>query len=284
MSRLSQFIPNVTNVALTTFSGTGTFTKNSSDLAYIVQVWGGGGSGSSSTAVSNRGAAGGGGGAYNEAFLYASGLPSTISIVIGAGGLPVSGSATPGNTGGTSSFGNYVLAYGGGGGGSPTGTFTLGGGGGGTLSGPSLNEGGRPRIVEIGSSTNNLLISNDNSMGGGSTYIPDISYPNSALAGSSYFGGAAGATIAVSPGIVVYSGGTSLYGGGGGGCVYNIQTGPSGVSYFGGSGGAGSSTLTGNPGSVPAGGGGGTYSSGAGTSGAGARGEVRVYAFRGKPQ
>jgi hypothetical protein len=292
MSRLSQFIPNVTNVALTTFSGTGTFTKNSSDLAYVVQVWGGGGSGSAGSGNAFRSSSGGGGGAYNEVFLYASGVPTTVSVVVGAGGLPVSGAITPGNSGGTSSFGSYVTAYGGAGGGPiVSNQYALGGGGGGTLSGPSANTGGSPKSIYNGVTVNSTVSSSDNSMGGGSSYIPTFTYPNSGITGSSYFGGGAGGSSTISSAstpTAVCSGGFSIYGGGGGGSSYNGSgaIAPSGTSFYGGAGGAGSITLSGNPGSVPAGGGGGvseTLNVDA-FSGAGARGEVRIYAFRGKPQ
>jgi hypothetical protein len=274
MSRLSQFIPNVTNVALTTFSGTGTFTKNSSDLAYVVQVWGGGGSGGHG--ADNTGAGGGGGGAFNEVFLYASGVPQTVTVTVGAGGPSVSGIInTEGRSGGTSSFGSYVSAYGGTGGSSANGSW-LGGVGGGTLSGSFLGTDGTgpdPGRTEG-------IYTMDSTMGGGAGgfYTGIQAFPG----GSSYYGGGGGGYGGFSYG--EKNGGNSVYGGGGGGAALTSG----GFSVYGGSGSAGARYAAIPPASIPAGGGGGrTVISASGllyASGPGARGQVLVYAFRGKPQ
>jgi len=100
-----------------TYTSGSTFSKASYPWlrALKVKVVGGGGAGSGADATGGLGwAAGAGGvaGAYSESFITdISGLASSITVTIGAGGTGVA--AANGNNGGTSSFGSLVSANGG---------------------------------------------------------------------------------------------------------------------------------------------------------------------------
>jgi hypothetical protein len=148
------------------------------------------------------------------------------------------GSTGVGNAGGDSSFDGKIYGYGGGGG-TSSGANALGGNGGGIFAGTSL-------------STNSL---NNSGFGGNNQ---TIGQPG----GNGYVGGGGGGSAS--------SGGNSFYGGGGGGGTSGGAGQPGGTSIFGGAGGLGNGTA----GSAPGGGGGGRYT---GTSGAGARGELRIW-------
>lgn len=96
-----------------TFDSSGTWTKPSNGSMALIEVWGAGGSGSnSSTATQQNGGAGGG---YAYRLMKLSDLGSTETVTIGAGGAARTTSAN-GVTGGDSSFGSWVTAYGGAGG------------------------------------------------------------------------------------------------------------------------------------------------------------------------
>ena len=129
-------------VNVQTFTSSGTWTKPSlaAGSRVFIQAWGGGGSGSK---YSSGG--GGGGGGYNERWLNLSDLGATETITVGAGGA-ASTTAT-GNTGGTSTAGSWVSAYGGGGGSGSSGGVTVGGGGGGQLGPGAPGSSGLPSIV-----------------------------------------------------------------------------------------------------------------------------------------
>lgn len=100
-----------------TYTSGSTFSKASYPWlrALKVKVVGGGGAGSGADATGGLGwaaGAGGGAGAYAESFITdISGLASSITVTIGAGGTGVA--AANGNNGGTSSFGSLVSANGG---------------------------------------------------------------------------------------------------------------------------------------------------------------------------
>ncbi len=101
-----------------TFSsaGTATWSKPAGITAVLVYVTGGGGSGGKHGCGSNVSARSGGGGAGGTAIKWiTSGLGSTETVTIGAGGAAVTGDAI-GNAGGTSSFGSHCSATGGDGG------------------------------------------------------------------------------------------------------------------------------------------------------------------------
>lgn len=194
--------------------------------------------------------AGGGGGSYSGGggggctpFTLPVPGSSTMSLVIGAGGGRVISAWQYGGTGGQSSF-ESVSAFGGGGGGPDS---ISGGGGGGAISqGEVGGNGGRPD----GGTT--------------STARPDSAYGGgvggtTVGSGSSFYGGGGGFA-----GNGVTNAGSSVYGGGGGGGAAGSHV---GMSQHGGRGGT-----TGADGVAPGGGGGGGVA-----SGAGARGELRIW-------
>ena len=227
----------------------------------LIEAWGAGGSGGRGTA-----GGGGGGGAYASRWTVLSALGSSETVTVGAGGAARSGSNQTGQTGGNSSFGSHITAYGGAGG-----SFyvlpntSTGGGGGGQLSAGSGNQAGRPRIMSwaemVGDPAALSIINQGDSMFQPSSY----NNRNDAI-----FHGGAGNTAG--QGAVASS---SVWGGGGGGGGGGGSNNTAGTSQFGGNGGAGGTT--GTAGVQPGGGGGG----GTSTSGAGGNGRVIVTVFRG---
>ena len=126
------------------FTTTGTWTKPSGATFVMVEVWGagaGGGSGARyATSTNSGGGTGGGGGAYRYKLFKASDLTSTVTATIGAGGtggLTAVGNDSDGRlgtAGGDSSFGAYLVSYGGQRGEVGNTSSANGGGGGGFLS------------------------------------------------------------------------------------------------------------------------------------------------------
>lgn len=238
------------------FTANGTWTKPTGcppNALVTIKTWGAGAGGG---AVLGGGASsGGGGGGYVEYRCRASDLASSVSVTIGAGG-------TPGNAGGTTSFGSLVLAFGGGAG---TSVFSgsnnqaTGGGGGGFY---------RAGLGGVANSTGGGLaggLGGDLTSGAGSSTLMTGGTTGSiaAQAGAGYFGGGGGGAFANGTGGNQSSnGGGSLYGGGGGAGWFATL---GGVSVFGGNGGT-----PGASGQAPGGGGG-------ANGGSGARGEVRVH-------
>lgn len=246
------------------FSSNGTWTKPQNATYCLVDLCGAGGSGGggSSNGTNSASSGGGGGGKRMQMLFLASDLPSSIGVLVGAGGLGVA-QQTDGNTGGNTVFGNgslqvgnntydvNLIAYGGGGGAFNSGTAAGGGGGGGggTGAGASATSTGAAGGAAFLTSAAGTTYADDRGAGGGSSAIGSNSY----LGGG---GGGSGTTTATS-----YAGGSSAFsagGGGGGGAVV------SGVTNNGGDGGN-SGMLT-----TAAGGGGaaGTGNGGAGSPGA----------------
>lgn len=181
---------------------------------------------------------GGGGGAYMASRWRAGDLPAAVGVSIGAGGSGRTSNADGGH-GGATTFGDLMTAYGGGGGGRDDNLF---GGGGGAASAGATGVAGK--------------------LGGG------IKAGGAALL---LWGGAAGGSAILAGGDAIYGGGG---GGGGGTSAFGSPIAPGGLSIFGGNGGAGGKDASATAGAAPGGGGGGAYN---GNSGAGGRGEVRIW-------
>jgi hypothetical protein len=221
-----------------TFTATENFTKPPGYTYFGAVVWSGGSSGQKTNDVTILSLGGGGGGCFN--FLMPTSLfGTTETITIGAGGAAVTGVAN-GNTGGTSLIGGICSV-------SPGNNFYNGG---------SVY----PALVI---STAFSVVGAVGFEGGVTSGVADNN--------NSIWGGAASCSFATK----VISG-SSIFGGGAGGSLSNAAVvAARGTSYFGGNGGAPSSTGNGTAGAAPGGGGGATQT---GTSsGAGARGEVRMY-------
>ena len=205
------------------------------DARVIIEAWGAGGGGG--RANGGNEARGGGGGGYKRREMRYADVPSSLSIIIGTGGSGRTGSTGNGVTGGNTTIGSLLTAYGGqGGGGAGSGNST-GGGGGGEL-GAGVTGGGR-----IGG-------------GSGGSAAPT----NDA---KSIWGGGGGS--------ISGEGGGAVHGGAGGGNGSGIG----GTSIFAGNGGSGATTGTAGAGVAPGGGGGAGVNSANG--GDGARGEVRIW-------
>ncbi len=240
-----------------TFLVDGTWTKPAGAKLVELQMWGAGGSGGVGGGGNNGGGAGG---AYVNLTLDASILGATEAVTIGIGGVGVTGSAD-GNAGTDTSFGSYS-AYGGGGGAGNN--EPAGGGGGGNTSA------GQSSTTTTGGNGGSMI----GGTSGGAAYLTNSTFGGGAggdntntKGGDSVYGGAGGG------GGVGGDGGDSYYGGAGGGASTNGTT-NGGTSILGGNGGHGGDNIgnTAENGFFPAGGGGAAAT--AGTSGAGANGQV----------
>ncbi len=272
------------SVVVETFTSSGNFSEDPDDVVYFVEAWGGGGSGGVAIrSATNASAGGGGGGAYASAWLLPSQISSPVTVTVGAGGAAktttnAAGSAI-GNSGGNSSFGSFLTAYGGGPGGFNVNSLSVSGGGGGGLTSAGgvgfLHIPGLPTPwVETATADIRAIVGLGVYGGGVGAY-----FSWSTNGKSSVFGGGGGGGFATS----ALTAGGSIYGGGGGGSGADNGIALSGgTSVFGGAGGAGTSNGNGVDGSIPGGGGGGgtRSASGSTTSGAGGRGEVRVWRFK----
>ena len=115
-----------------TFTESGNFSVASAGIVVYLVVGGGGAGGSSRTDRRGSGGGGAGGVVYGSMAVQAN---TDYSVVVGAGGAPVSWCVTSpsgcaGGNGGDSSF-HGIVAYGGGGGGNVLGSGSAGGSGGG---------------------------------------------------------------------------------------------------------------------------------------------------------
>lgn len=224
--RVSQAITALSSsVRYQVFTASGTWTKPtgiSANTLVIVHAWGGGGAGGDSLGNVSAGTGGGGGGGEFFEFMFlASDLGATEAVVVGSGGVAVSGAA--GNAGASSTFAGKT-AWGGAGGASRASSnpFANGGAGGGYYS----IGGGPAGGVDGGGASNG-----DAWTGGG--------------------GGSAGNS----------GGYATNGGGGGGGASPSSGVGPGGISTRGGNGGAGANNTNAVSGSAPGGGGGGCSNS-----------------------
>ena len=284
------------------YTSNDTWTKPASATLVRVVCIGGGGSGAGGG--NNGGTAlpgtGGGGGAYVIKEIKATDLTPTVAITVGAqvsGGTGGNGGVgNNGTTGNNSSFGAYVIGYGGGGGITGSGNSDSGAGGGGV----GGSGGGGGNNTNSAGGTPSGSATNDASGGQGASCTKGDSGRS-----AEYGGGAGGGNKGE------FHGGGSLYGGGGGGggratadptgaggaaggmsaggggTAGNSSAGgngANGTSVKAGSGGGGGSVgaNAGGNGGYPGGGGGGGGASTTGQAGAGgngARGEVRVYTW-----
>jgi len=96
------------------FTESGTWNRPDDEISLILlRLWGAGESGSARTESTGQiGTFGGDGGGFKQIIVPASLFGETVAVVVGAGGAPVHGS-TPGNAGGSSSFGPISVPGGG---------------------------------------------------------------------------------------------------------------------------------------------------------------------------
>lgn len=192
-----------------TFSGSSGFEKGDYPglKGVRVRVWGAGGAsgGTPSTVgggVNQSEGGGGGGGGYAESLLPVSSLATQETVIVGAGGTPVSGGN--GGIGGGSIFGFGTLTIAGGGGGGGTAGAAdaaanqSNGGAGGTASGADLEitggQGGNGRTV--GGLAYRLGNGGAAAQGGGSVGVAGGAAPNAGVNGTFPGGGASGAVAA----------------------------------------------------------------------------------------
>lgn len=233
----TNIVATVQSADIQIFTSDGTWTKPANAKMVYVTMWGGGGAGGRGSG--DGGGSGGGGGMYISHTFTATDLGSTETITVGEGGASAS-SDTNGANGEDSSFGSHMTASGGKGG-----------------TGNSAN------VAKTGGNGGSIL----------SFGQPNYGQGVSQAAGQDGIFSAAGG--GVQAGNQGFEGGDSYYGGGGGGGVTWTGTeAAGGTSTLGGDGGAGSRSAAATAGSAPGGGGGGSRAQ---NSGAGGRGEVRVY-------
>ncbi len=285
-----------------TYTSTSTFTVPPGVSGFIIDAFGGGGGGGSGSTGDGRSGPGGGGGAHAQVKVPAIAAGTSVTVTVGSGGAGGTGSGAGGSSGGTSSFGTYVYAYGG------FANTAQGAGGGGTAtsgSGSATNEysGGGFPAVRISTREGGQFQSNGNilSQSGGGGAQP-LDGPNRA-GYSAEWGGGSGATYADST--TGGTGGSSLWGGGGGGAGggsssaggaggksggwqqggggaggangVNGTAGSDGTGLRGGAGGGGGGAgANGGAGGFPSGGGGGGGRGNTGLGGAGGAGQVIV--------
>lgn len=203
--------------------------------AYVfVELWAGGGSGAARVNSSRSITPGGEGGEYSSVLLRMSDLAPSVILTIGAGGDPVSSTAsgtglapTAGNPGGDTLFGNLLKAAGGlGAGNSSTGPAKC------FLAGKNGGDGGGDSVSSRPSSVQRTTVGpgGDSVFGGGGGGASSSVAVTMTAGGTSQFGGKGGDGVEASSGSPVASSGTAPSGAGGG-CqlLLNIGTATSGA-------------------------------------------------------
>ena len=186
------------------FKSSGTYTPTKGTKFIIVEIVGGGGAGGGCQVGYTNNSACGGGGMSGEYVKARVDNPTVTTVTIGYGGTGAS--ASVGAPGGTTSFGNTIIAKGG-------------------LGGNILAEGTAPGVVGPYGAYTELGFTGANIIGSGSGYnSPGVRY-SGVLAvggpgGDSILGAGAGAQAIVGEGINASGPG----GGGSGACVYGGAT------------------------------------------------------------
>ena len=226
------------------FTSTGTFTKPPGYSLFKVIAIGAGGGGEKDS-FSGRAKGGGGGGAF-EYLLPASFISATETVTIGAGGVARTTDLAP-STGGNTTFGTNLIG----------------------VSGGQAHIGGSVMLRSPTAGTLDAIYSGVavNTISGG--FTPSNAGNGSDLQLSALWGGGSAQSSAQTD-----SGG-SVYGGAAGGSLDATTIYKPGKSIFSGNGGPAVKTSSGTAGDIPGGGGGASYTGAA--SGAGARGELRIW-------
>lgn len=186
------------------FKSSGTYTPTKGTKFIIVEIVGGGGAGGGCHVGYPNNAACGGGGMSGEYVKARVDNPTVTTVTIGYGGTGAS--ASVGAPGGTTSFGNTIIAKGG-------------------LGGNVLAEGTAPGVVGPYGAYTEPGFTGANIIGSGSGYSsPGVRYSGSLAmggpGGDSILGAGAGSQAIVGEGINANGHG----GGGGGACVYGGAT------------------------------------------------------------
>ncbi|HGF3846904.1 TPA: hypothetical protein ACF4OU_002154 [Escherichia coli] len=186
------------------FKISGTYTPTKGTRFIIVEIVGGGGAGGGCQVGYPNNAACGGGGMSGEYVKARVDNPAVTTVTIGYGGIGVS--ASVGAPGGTTSFGNTIIAKGG-------------------LGGNVLAEGTTPGVVGPYGAYTEPGFTGANIIGSGSGYSsPGVRFSGSLAiggpGGDSILGAGAGSQAIVGEGINANGHG----GGGGGACVYGGAT------------------------------------------------------------
>jgi hypothetical protein len=260
----------------TDFTASGTWTKPPSGTMALVEVWGGGGGGGAAgspyAGVYNgipQYAAGGGGGSYKSKVYRLAELSATVTVTVGAGGSGIAITAGDyvygnGTSGGTTSFGSLISAFGGKGGRFNAAPGVTGPGGNTTIPTANLAYVDVDFVPSNGSWPQSIQDSAGNRMGAISYLHVDRVW-NGGCGFATVMGAGSNATLNQIA--------NSVYGGGGG--VGDSGSGiVGGTSVFGGNGGN-----VNTDGSTPAGGGGGSRNIAYDKSGNGGNGLVRVTVF-----